>query len=223
MVLLNTQSVHSEDDFANRNDRPVASRYHMVIQNAEEKAAKSSGAPGLSVEFQVIADGLMPDGKTKTTGQTSKTIPKFFAFCGADDEKTKSCMDSLTRFAMAAGIIQPGEEKEPDWLDAIGRELIVEVEHEYDKATRKATDKVQVAWLGFWRLLNPAVANVPKDAMSPGMKAAIQAGGGNGNGSGNGNQMQAQQPQGNGNQPQPAATAQAPAQTTAKKRDYSSL
>lgn len=178
MVMLDATTTQSEDDISGRS-RPEPGRYHVAIQHAEEKASKKKGTPGLDLEFQVVCDGLQPDGKTPTVGQTGKTIPLFLSYIGGDDSKTKTCIDRVLRLALCCGLVQPGEAKEPDWNEAIGRELVIEVESQQydDEKSGQIKTGSQVAFLGFWSLGNKAVANVPKDATSPGMQQLAKQGG----------------------------------------------
>lgn len=182
MVMLNAQNAQSEDDFAGKS-RPVPGRYHAAINHAEEKGSKKKGTPGLELEFQTIIDGLAADGKTPTVNQAGKTIPLFLSYIGGDDNKTKTCLDRVTRLALCGGILRPGEAKEPNWGDAIGRELVIEIEEQnYDSqpdadGNTKVKTGSQVSFLGFWSLGNKSVANVPKDPTSPGMMVLAKAGG----------------------------------------------
>lgn len=192
MVMLNAQTVQSEDDISGKS-RPVPGKYHVAVNHAEEKASKKKATPGLEIEFQVICDGLAPDGKTPTNGQAGKTIPLFLSYIGGDDAKTKTCLDRVCRLALCCGVLRPGEAREPDWSEAFGRELVIEIEEQqYDGPDGTVKTGSQVSFLGFWSLGNKAVANVPKDTSSPGMLALAKAGevaskapAGNGNG-GNG-------------------------------------
>jgi len=190
MVMLNAQQAKSEDDFSG-NARPVPGRYHAAVNHAEEKGSKKKGTPGLECEFQVICDGLSPDGKTPTGGQSGRTIPLFLSYIGGDDAKTTTCLNRVTRLAMCCGVLRAGEAKEPDWNDAIGRELVIEVEsQDYEDKDGNAKQGSQISFMGFWSLGNKEVANVPKDGTTPGMQQLATAGrpvkhpaaGGNGNG-----------------------------------------
>jgi hypothetical protein len=187
MVMLNAQNAQSEDDFAG-NARPLPGRYHAAVNHAEEKGSKKKGTPGLDIEFQVIVDGLAPDGKIRTSGQGGRTIPLFLSYIGGDDNKTQTCINRVTRLALCCGVLQPGQAKEPDWNDAIGRELVIEVERQQEeveeddgKGGKKRiwvdTKFVQVGFMGFWSLGNKEVANVPKDTTSPGMQQLAKSGG----------------------------------------------
>lgn len=178
MVMLNAQSVQSEDDISGKS-RPKPGRYHMAVSHAEEKASKKKGTPGLECEFQVICDGVEPDGKTPTSGQSGKTIPMFLSYVSdKGQEATDFCIQRVTRLALVVGLLRAGEEKEPDWSEAIGRELIVEVaEGDYTDKSGNEKRGSEISTFGFWSLGNKAVANVPKDATSPGMQQLAKSGG----------------------------------------------
>ena len=187
MVMLNAQQAQSEDDFGG-NARPIPGRYHVAVNHAEEKGSKRKGTPGLEMEFQVICDGLAPDGITLTKSQSGRTIPLFLSYLGGDESKTQTCLNRVTRLALCCGVLRPGEAKEPDWQEAIGRELIVEVE-EQEYQDQKGNDRTgsQVSFMGFWSLGNAEVANVPKDLGTPGMQQITKSSGPNRPPTGNGN------------------------------------
>jgi hypothetical protein len=180
MAMLNQDKHQSEDEFSG-GSRPMPARYHVAVNQCELGASKEKGTPGINIELQVIAEGLAPDGKTHTRDQTGRTIPGFMAMMSEKgDKETGSCLNQIARFAMATGLLQPGEAKDTDdiaWDNAIGRELIVEIEG------RKYTDKggterqgSQIAFMGFWSLGNAAVRGVPRDPASPGMLAYAKNG-----------------------------------------------
>jgi hypothetical protein len=161
--MLNAENVKTEDDISG-NSKPLPGRYHMVVNSAAEKGSKKKGIPGLEIEFGVLA-GTVP-------GQDGKTMQLFLSYIGEDDAKTKKCLDRVVRLALCLGVLQPGQAKEVDWNEALGRELIVEVEEqEYTDKNGNQQKGSQVAYLGFWSLNNPAVADMPKMMNSPGMQA----------------------------------------------------
>jgi hypothetical protein len=224
--MLNAQNTQSEDDISGKS-RPVPGRYHAAVNHAEEKGSKKKGTPGLELEFQIVADGTAADGKSRTNGQAGKTIPLFLSYIGGDDDKTKTCLDRVMRLALCVGVLRPGEAKEPDWSEAIGRELVIEIEaQQYDDAkTSQIKTGAQVAFLGFWSLGNKAVSDVPKDASSPGMRALAKAGGqvsGTATttaGNGNGGQAAATQPAATA----ASGTATATAATGTAKKKWSDI
>ena len=175
MVMLNAEKVQSEDDISG-NARPGPGRYHVAVQHAEEKGSKKKGTPGLEMEFQVILDGLGLDGK-ETSGQSGRTIPLFLSYVGGDDSKTATCLNRVMRLALCCGVLRPGEAKEPDWQDAIGRELVIEVaEGKYTAQDGSEKKGSEVSFLGFWSLANKEVKDVPKDPGSPGMQQLAKGG-----------------------------------------------
>jgi hypothetical protein len=189
MVMLNAGGANgpkTEDDFGGGKSRPVPGRYHCVISAAEEKASKKKATPGLEVEFEVICDGSTPDGKGTTSGQAGKKIPLFMAYISEKgDDATNTCLERVTRLALCCGVLAPGEEKEVDWEEAIGRELVVEIEDQkYTDQHGQEKSGAAVSFSGFWSLGNKAVVNVPKDATSPGMQALAKRRAADGNGSG---------------------------------------
>jgi len=199
MVMLDAQNAQSEDDFAGRS-RPEPGRYHAIVNHAEEGGSKKKGTPGLSVEFQILAG--TPDG------QQGKTIPLFLSYVGSDDSKTKTCIDRVTRLALCVGVLQPGQAAEPDWQEAIGRELVIEVEaQEYTDQNGQSKQGAQVAFMGFWSLGNAVVADVPRDKDSPGMRQLAKGG----------------NSQAAGNAPNQAARSQQPAVAAGTADKYADL
>jgi hypothetical protein len=190
MAYLDASDVTSEEDLRG-NARTKPGRYHVCVLQAEEKGSKKKGSPGIECEFQVLCDGIGPDGKP-TVGQTNSTIRMFLNLTGSDDEKTKTCLRNALLLSLATGIMKPGEKKEPDWSEAIGRELVINVKPDSFKAndgTEIASS--EVAMFGYWSLGNEQVKDVPKDPTTPGMQQLARAGGvspaaagSNGNGNG---------------------------------------
>ena len=188
MVMLNAQTAKSEDDFSGQS-RPAPGKYHVAVNHAEEKGSKKKGTPGLELEFQVL--------EGTPSGQSGKTIPMFLSYLGGDEAKTKGCLDRVTRLAICCGVLRPGEAKEVDWQEAVGRELVIEIEEQdYEDDKGNARKGSQVAYMGFWSLGNKEVRAVPRDVQSPGMQALARSGGvvqptvadQSGNGNGNGTQ-----------------------------------
>lgn len=179
MAVLNKQQHQSTDEFVGA-ERPVAGTYHMAVTKCEAGQSKERGTPGINVEFQVVCDGFGPDGKTRTQDQAGRIISTFMPLMSEKGEKeTESCLDNIACFAMAVGLIEPGEAKDTDdidWDDAIGRECVTRI------ISEKFTDKggnervgSKVAFRGFSELGSSKVAKVPKDATSPGMRALGKA------------------------------------------------
>ena len=223
MVRLNEQQATSETEFLG-NPRPMPGRYHVAVNHAEEKASKRKGTPGLELEFQVICDGLSSDGKTKTSGMTGRIMPLFLSYVSDKGaEATQSCIGRLTHFAFVTGLVPSGQVLDTDsvpdfWEQARGRELVIEVEpgkpYMDEKSGVNKAGGGDVSFRGFWSLGNKEVANVPKDATTPGMQQLAKAGG-------NGNQATAGN--GNGSKPAGQTAAAATTATTATRSKYSDL
>jgi hypothetical protein len=205
MAVLDASNAQSENDFQNDRQPPIpAGMYHVAVNHAAEEGSKIQGTPGVAFEVQIICDGITEYKKVfdkkkgilvriekgiPTTGQGSKTRAEFFTSVGKTDEMTKKMLANQARLAMACGILLPGEKKEVDWDQAIGRELIVEFTNERKEVEEggkkiwKETGYTKIDWFSFWSIGNPAVANVPKDKTTPGMQQLAKTGG-NGNGAG---------------------------------------
>lgn len=233
-MLLDTTNAHSEDDFQRR-QKLDAGFYHCAVNNCEEKASQMKGTPGVAIEFMVICDGVQPDRKTPTNGQANKTISAFYTAIGESDDTTKKCLNNLTRLALATGVMQPGQKAEPDWSQAIGREVVIQVVDEQkeetdDNGKKKwvKTGYTKVDWFGFWSLGNPAIKDIPKDPMSPGMQALArgaglsggngQQAGGNSHSGDNGAAQQTQPPA-----EAAAGTATAGTATSGAKKKWANL
>jgi len=175
MVVLGAQNVQSEDDLQGFNS-PLPGRYHAILKDAQENVSKA-GNPQCQVEFEVLA-GTMP-------GQEGKTITAWLSY-------SEKAQDQLIRFAIVTGLLKPGDaNREIDFTQAVGRQLVIEVEEREYEGKKKAS----VAYMGFWSVGNQEVAEVPKNEQA----LAYAAGQGNASG-GNGS----------GAQPQQQATSPAP-------------
>jgi len=198
-MKLDARELQSEDDLGGRGTggKPTIGLYHVAVSMANQTTKGDKNTIGLEVEFQVISDGLTgykkvfekrPGGSkvmvalengSQTEEQGGKTIGNFFAFSGANEEKTAFCRDNLTRFALAVGVLQPGIVADPDWDACLGRELVIEVQNDKKYTDKQGQERmgVAVAMFGFWSLGNKAVSRVPKDATTPGMQQLAKAGG----------------------------------------------
>ena len=179
MAFLDARQYESEDDISGRSTFTLG-RYHVTITDAKETVNKK-GIQGVTMDFQAACEGISPDGKTRTTGQAGKTMPAFFGFRSEKgDEASKSCIERVTRLALCAGVLRAGEACEPDWKLAIGREMVIEIIQgdEYKDANGQTKPgNPQLNYLGFWSLGNKAVADVPKEATTPGMRYLAKNGG----------------------------------------------
>ena len=204
MAILDASNAQSENDFQNDRQPPItAGLYHVAVNHAAEEGSKKKQTPGVAFEIQIICDGITDYKKildkkgtlvgiekgVATVGQAGKTRAEFFTSVGTTNDITDKMLANQARLAMACGILLPGERKEVDWDQAIGRELIVEFTNERKeieeggKKIWKETGYTKIDWFSFWSVGNPAVANVPKDKTTPGMQQLAKTGG-NGNGAG---------------------------------------
>jgi len=175
MVLLDASEVQSENDL-HGNAKTKPGKYHVAVLSAEETASKKKGSPGIECEFVVLCEGITADNKP-TVGQKNSTIKMFLNLSGSDAEKTQTCLRNATLLALATGIMKPGERKEPDWSEAVGRELIINVKaSSYKSASNEDMIGSDVAMFGYWSLGNEQVADVPKDVTSPGMIELAKSG-----------------------------------------------
>lgn len=144
-IRLDAGDFANEDD-AHVGDRPLPGQYHVRVTKVEEKVfgtEEGESRNTIVVDFEVLA-GTVP-------GQEGKVTTEYFAL-------TEKAMPRLMMFALATGLIQPGEHKEVEPTDATGRELIVKL----DENKRDGKKYINVTYDGMWSLSNPAVADVPR-------------------------------------------------------------
>jgi hypothetical protein len=131
------------------------------------------------VEYQALLDGISLDRKSPTVGQNGHVIKKTYSYTSEKgSQETEKCQQVLLRIALAAGSIKPGERKELDANDLLGRELVIEVRTK--KKTSKSGqeyDGTELAMYGYWSLGNEEVDFVPKDPTTPGMQQLAKSGG----------------------------------------------
>lgn len=148
---LDARSDDSYEDIGGFKRLP-AGRYHVEIVEVDESLEKQEK---ILVTFEVLA-GTIPDcsGKRHT---------EFFGL-------TENAIDRLKRLAMVCGLIEPGEEKDVSFEDAIGQDLIVEfVPNEYvSEKTGKEVKTTQMGYGGFWKTDNSEVKEVPRSKKSEG-------------------------------------------------------
>lgn len=168
MVMLGATNVQSEDDIQG-NARPLPGRYHVIVKEVDESMEK---VDKIIIEFEVLAG--------TTPGQEGRVVTEYFAI-------TEKAIPRLQRLAMTLGLLKPGEDdRDVLFSDAIGRDLVVEVEpNEYTNKEGKEVKTVRVTYLGFWSTSNKAVADVPKYSAVNGA-----SGGSSGNGASGGNGSQ---------------------------------
>ncbi len=159
MVKIGSQNVKSEDDVQG-DPKPVPGRYHAVVKGVQFMMKDSDGklvevdedmAEKIIFQFEALA-GTVP-------GQAGREIQEYFAL-------TEKALPRLQRLALCVGLLSPGEaEKEIHFSQAIGRQLVIEVEeNQYTNRNGQEVKSVRVGYMGLWSLGNAAVADVPKDA-----------------------------------------------------------
>jgi len=145
MVRLDAEQTQSEDDVKGFS-RPLAGRYHVVVKDVDESHEKFENS--IPVEIEVL--------KGTTPGQEGKLHTEFFSI-------SEKAIDRLLRFSLTTGIVRPGEKKDVSISDAVGRQLIVELEdHSYEK-NGEVKKGVRISFLGMWSVGNDEVKDVPKD------------------------------------------------------------
>ena len=151
MVRIGANNVKSEDDISGF-QRPLPGRYHVVVKHVDESFEKFDK---IVVDFEVLA-GTVPD-------QQGRELPEFFA-C------TDKAIPRLQRLALCVGLLKPGQpEADVEFADAIGRDLVIEVEeNNYKTKEGKEVNSVRVGYLGMWSTANEAVKDVPKGTLPEG-------------------------------------------------------
>lgn len=143
MVRLNATGAASESDIAGGQNKPPAGRYLAILQDADESLSKGDY---VTLNYQILA-GTVP-------GQRGKTIDKQYHL-------SEKAAPSLTRVAVAIGLMHPGAEADVEFVGAVGWPLIIEIEpHEYENKAGKKVQTVQVGFAGAWSPTHPDVAEV---------------------------------------------------------------
>jgi hypothetical protein len=92
-------------------------------------------------------------------GQEGRQLTHFLNL-NDDGQYTKKHL----RFALATGLIKPGEKKdEVDWTAAEGKQLVFSVEKRESKKDGKVYTQVSGYGLDLWCVDNPEVKDVPKN------------------------------------------------------------
>lgn len=144
--------------------------YHVVVTAVDESPTAKNGTliDGFRVEFAVL-DGTV-------AGQKDKQFDLlFFKPKLTDKNNGEFAKRKQARFAIATGILpkaEPGQRVTVDLEQAMGRQLVVELEHQKDQTTGQPTKFLQLAWANIYHVDDPAVAKVPKDAVAIGLLPA---------------------------------------------------
>ena len=154
MVQLNTSGRSGYQDI--KGGRVPPGRYHVRIIETEE------GTERITIKFTVLAGTV--------SNQENREVSERFQI----KERT---MPRLDRLAMVLGLIQPGTIAEVHFAQAIGQELIIELEEgrEYHRkvdnepqfnedGTPQMVTPIQMSWAGCWPIDDPEVADVPRGA-----------------------------------------------------------
>jgi hypothetical protein len=156
MAGLDASNLQNENDVKGQ-QRPDPGMYHFVVNHMDASFDKHDA---------VIADLEVLAGKPDETAlampdQRGRGL-RHMMFLDEDG----NYVDKHLRFALATGILKPGEKKDVDWSDANGRQLVGGVEKRTGK-NRKGEEQeyanVSSYGLDLWSVGNPEVAHVPKD------------------------------------------------------------
>ncbi len=126
--------------------RPVPGKYHVVVNAVDDTKEKLNAT---IVEYQVLA-GTVP-------GQEGLTLQDNLWY----EKDTGNSGQQHLRFAIATGLLQPDTEADIDLEDAIGRQVIIEVEKRKGKDGKEYTNVAKYG-LAIWRINNPEVVDVPR-------------------------------------------------------------
>lgn len=144
---LDVQDVQSEKDFGGQFNQPKPGRYHVIVKEVDESYQTYQNK--VVIEFEVKA-GTVP-------GQEGRTLREFFA-------TSEKALPRLKRLAIILGLLKGGQKKEVNFVDGIGRQLVIDVEeHQYDDREGKKVDTVRVGFFGTYKPDDADVKDVPKD------------------------------------------------------------
>lgn len=144
-MRMNSTGVKNENDLHGFRS-PQPGRYHVVVKNVDESFTKGDW---VSVEFEVLA-GTIPgqEGLTHTENMFLR-----------DGSPT----DQHVRFAIVAGILQPGVEADVNLQHAVGRQLIIGLDKRKSKKEEgKEYTNIADYGMAMWSLTNPETADVPR-------------------------------------------------------------
>lgn len=147
MVNVNANDIQSDQDLNQRFERPVPGWYHVVITRVDESEQEYPGK--IVVDFKVHA-GTVP-------GQEGRTLREFFATSEASRKR-------LVKLAIALGLLNYRERKEVQFSEALGRQLVIEVEPStYKKRDGTQVESTRCTFLGLYTPDDERVKDVPKD------------------------------------------------------------
>lgn len=137
-------------------------RYHVQIQNADDSFTKYPNS--VVVTFELL-NGTVP-------GQDGKKHTEFFS-------TSEKALERLQCFAIAAGLVTPGEGREINFAtDAPSKQLVIELEeNQYEKKDGSKGTGRRITYKGMWSVGHKDVADVPKDREMIALIAKVQAAG----------------------------------------------
>ena len=164
-MALDASGVKSESDVQGR-QRPEDGTYHAIIEHVDASMDKDDA---ISADIKILAGTV--------DGQVGRTF-RHKMFMDDNGEFTEKHL----RFALATGVIKPGEKKEPDWSEAEGQQVIVGVENRENK-DKKTFANISNWGLDIWSVDNPDRPEIPMDQRALKLRGK-PAGGGNAAGNG---------------------------------------
>jgi len=179
MAGLDASDVKGETDVKGR-EAPDPGIYHGIVNHVDDSQDKYDA---VIVDLEVLAGERRISGRSpgEPVDQRGRSLRHMMFLEG---EKGKDYGDKHLRFALAVGLIKPGEQKDVDWNEAVGRQLVFAVEKRAgkDKKTGEEREYTNVGNYGLdlWSVGNPEVADVPKDEAA----LKLMQGGGQAAGSG---------------------------------------
>jgi hypothetical protein len=141
-MRLDASAGKSIDDFGSAAVAPGL--YHVMVKNVDESMTKYPSK--IVAEFEVLSG--------TTSGQEHKTHTEWFSVA------TDGAMRRVLRLALALGLLRPGEEKDVSFGDAIGKQIIIEIEQQEYEGKKY----LRIAFMGMWPIDHPDVRHVPLHA-----------------------------------------------------------
>lgn len=139
--------------------RPEPGTYHVVVKDIDDSFTKHDA---LLVGLEVLA-GTVKDQEGREHTE----------FLWLDDDG--NAKDQHVRLAMCLGLLEPGEEKEVDWEDGIGRHMIVQFVKFKKKDSDKELTGIGDYGMAMWPIGHKDAKDVPVDKAA--IKATQQGGG----------------------------------------------
>lgn len=157
---LDASGVKSESDIQGR-QRPEEGIYHAIVEHIDASQEKHDA---------VIADVKVLAGNVDN--QAGRSLRHMMFLNKEDGGYTEQHL----RFALATGVIKPGQKKEPDWSEAIGQQIVIGVEKR-DGKDGKTYTQVSNFGLDIWSVDNPDKPEIPMDAEALKLRGTNPAGG----------------------------------------------